>query len=135
MARFCVFCLNPGVGRLTSIRSRSVATRPGLRALACLMSPSQESSPLGSSPSHLQNYSNYRPAPARLEADLLGGVWSLKPLDGNAIWLCDRFMSPRISPLSSQARCLPLPDRYRTRMAMLTAMPYRTKRDPRLCHP
>jgi len=35
---------------------------------------------------------------------------SLKTLEpGNVIWLSDRYLSPRISTLSSQDRCLPLP--------------------------
>ena len=62
----------------------SLAIRPGLGAiepLVCLMSPSRADDwdlvPV--------NYSNYRPAPAKLEAELLGGVWSLNPLNGNAI--------------------------------------------------
>lgn len=45
--------------------------------------------------------------PAGLEAEQLGGVWSLKPLNGNAIWLDDRFTSPRISPfLPRRTDCL-----------------------------
>jgi hypothetical protein len=59
--------------------------------------------------------------PAGLEAEQLGGVWSLKPLNGNAIWLDDRFTSPRISPfLPRRTDCL-----LRTGMDMLCT-PYRT---------
>ncbi|KAN0116184.1 hypothetical protein V8E52_006241 [Russula decolorans] len=67
---------------------------------------------------HIQNFQIILWAPAGLEAELLGGVWSLKPLNGNAIWLDDRFMSPRISPFLPRRGDYLLRKRYRTRMDM-----------------
>jgi hypothetical protein len=62
---------------------------------------------------------------------VLGGVWSLKPLNGNAIWLDDRFMSPRISPVSSQENRLPVTERIpHTYGHALHTISH--KRDPRL---
>jgi hypothetical protein len=79
---------------------------------------------------HIQNFQIILWAPAGLEAELLGGVWSLKPLNGNAIWLDDRFMSPRISPFLPRRGDYLLRKRYRTRMDMVCTISH--KRDPRL---
>jgi hypothetical protein len=97
--RAACFALIPVLDGLTSIR---LAMHPDLitsEPLACLMSISQYSRDLVHHISRETFQITLPPAPARLEAEQLGGVWSPKTLSGNAIWLDDRFMSPRISPV------------------------------------